>query len=172
MMSTLNTPNDPRNQVVNPMEEGIHRTIPLAAMILAFAIVAVYYGQLPDQIPIHWNGRGEIDGYGSKITAWVMPVINLGLYWFLGLISQSGYEWFNYPVRITEENAAEQHRIALTIVAIIRTISCLMFAYITYAMVRSAITESSVFNIWVMIAFMAVMFGGIIHYALKASRSK
>ncbi|MTB49831.1 DUF1648 domain-containing protein [Lewinella sp. W8] len=172
MMSTLNTPNDPRNQVANPMQEGIHRILPLAAMVLSFAIVATYYGDLPERIPIHWNGRGEIDGYGAKIIAWVLPVVNLGLFWLMGLIANSGYRWFNYPVRITEENAAEQHRIALLTVAVVRTVCCLMFAYITYAMVRSAVTGNNVFSTTVMISFLVLMFGGIIYYYLQAVQAK
>lgn len=172
MMSTLNTPNDPRNQVPNPMEEGIHRSLPLAAMILAFAMVALYYGDLPDRIPIHWNGRGEIDGYGDKIMVWILPAINLGLFWFMGLISKSGYQWFNYPVKVTEGNAAEQHRIALATVAVTRTICCLLFAYITYAMVRSAVTDTNVFSMPVMVAFLLALFGAIIYYTRRAFRVK
>ena len=103
---------------------------------------------------------------------WLLPVVNLALFWVMDMISNSGYQWFNYPVKITEENAAEQHRIALTTVALVRTICCLMFAYITYAMVRSAVTETNVFSLPVMVAFLVALFGGIIYYALKASRGK
>ena len=27
------------------------------------------YGRLPDEMPVHWNGAGEVDGYGSKAMA-------------------------------------------------------------------------------------------------------
>ena len=71
-MTTLNTPQDPRNTVDNPMGSGWYRTIPLAAIILGFVMVAGNYGALPDSIPIHFNGRGEVDGYGSKLMLWIL----------------------------------------------------------------------------------------------------
>ncbi len=35
----------------------------------AFVASAALYSRLPEQIPIHWNIRGEVDGYGSKSWA-------------------------------------------------------------------------------------------------------
>src|SRR5262249_45011942 len=46
------------------------------------AATAAVYPSLGDQIPTHWNIRGEIDGYGSKQLAFLMPVMMAG---FLGL---------------------------------------------------------------------------------------
>ena len=37
----------------------------LAPMILG----AVYYGRLPEEVPIHWNAAGEVDGYAPKTMA-------------------------------------------------------------------------------------------------------
>lgn len=46
-----------------------------ATWIIAFVIIggsfaasAYFYPQLPERVPIHWNWKGEIDGYGSKAT--------------------------------------------------------------------------------------------------------
>ena len=34
--------------------------------IAPFAILAFYYSQLPDVVPIHWNAAGEADGFADK----------------------------------------------------------------------------------------------------------
>lgn len=40
----------------------------------------VIYPQLPEQVPIHWNAAGEVDGYGSRFMgALGLPLMNLGL---------------------------------------------------------------------------------------------
>jgi uncharacterized membrane protein len=52
----------------------------LALVAAAFVASAVLYPRLPEQIPIHWNIHGEIDGYGSKHWAlFLTPGLMLGL---------------------------------------------------------------------------------------------
>jgi uncharacterized membrane protein len=49
-------------------------------ILAAAAYSAVLYPQLPNQIPIHWNARGQIDGWGSKdFGLFLMPGIMAGL---------------------------------------------------------------------------------------------
>jgi uncharacterized membrane protein len=58
--------------------------IVIAAM---FALAAWSWPQLPDRIPIHWNFRGEIDGYGSKgVGLLMLPFIVFLLYWLFRLV--------------------------------------------------------------------------------------
>ena len=52
--------------------------IVIAAM---FAVAAWAWPQVPDQIPIHWNIHGEVDGYGGKfIGLLLLPMIVAGIY--------------------------------------------------------------------------------------------
>jgi len=65
-------------------------TKPNVCWLIAVALVAAswaagvfLYPTLPARIPIHWNIRGQVDGYGSKDWAvFLMPAMMLG---FLGL---------------------------------------------------------------------------------------
>lgn len=58
--------------------------VSLVLIGLALAASAWLYPALPDQIPTHWNIRGEADGFGPKaIAAWILPVVALGLLAFL-----------------------------------------------------------------------------------------
>lgn len=54
----------------------------LAGGLLAAAIVyaLALYPQLPDSIPIHWNLRGQVDGWAEKrLAVWLMPSVMLAL---------------------------------------------------------------------------------------------
>ncbi len=61
--------------------------------------------QLPDQIPTHWNFKGEVDGYGSPF---VLPLLNVGVYLLLLFIplldpKRKNYEFFAnayYKIRL------------------------------------------------------------------------
>lgn len=37
--------------------------------LIPIIIAILFYRQLPEQIPIHWNAAGEIDGYANKLFA-------------------------------------------------------------------------------------------------------
>lgn len=39
----------------------------------AFGATLALYGQLPERMPMHWNAHGEIDRYGSRASAFMMP---------------------------------------------------------------------------------------------------
>lgn len=56
-------------------------TICLVAIILHVVIVAVFYSDLPDPVPTHWNAEGMVDGYTAKPWgAWLLPMITLGVF--------------------------------------------------------------------------------------------
>lgn len=55
------------------------------------------YPSLPEQIPIHWNIQGEVDGYGSKFSgAFFLPFLTLGLYVLLVLLPKIDPRQENY----------------------------------------------------------------------------
>lgn len=73
------------------------------ALVLTLGATAysiVLYPQLPDKMPIHWNIRGEIDGYGPKATGlFLMPgimVFLLGLWLILPGLSPQNFRVANF----------------------------------------------------------------------------
>ena len=40
------------------------------------AFLLLRWGGIPDQVPMHFNFKGEADGYGSKTALFLMPAIN------------------------------------------------------------------------------------------------
>jgi immunity protein, SdpI family len=56
----------------------------IAAM---FTAAAWAWPQLPERLPIHWNIRGEVDGWGNKFMGLLfLPLMVLGLYFLLLLL--------------------------------------------------------------------------------------
>jgi uncharacterized membrane protein len=53
-------------------------------LLLPAAFVAFHYGRLPEVIPVHFNAKGEADGFGKKATIWVlvgvMSAVSAGVY--------------------------------------------------------------------------------------------
>ncbi|MCB2359694.1 SdpI family protein [Clostridium estertheticum] len=53
----------------------------LFLIILGFALGVYFYPLLPTKVPIHWNFKGQVDGYGSRFFgAFGLAFINLAMY--------------------------------------------------------------------------------------------
>lgn len=56
-------------------------------LLLPFLVSWSVWDLLPDQLPIHFNMKGEADDWGPKwINAFLMPLLALGLYFFLLIV--------------------------------------------------------------------------------------
>jgi len=53
--------------------------ISLLFVLLPFLYLASVYGGLPDQIPIHFDWKGNPDGWGPKYLLWFLPTIGIPL---------------------------------------------------------------------------------------------
>ncbi|RYJ40672.1 putative integral membrane protein [Flavobacterium anhuiense] len=56
------------------------KELPLIGIVLIpFVYLATIWKSLPEIVPIHWNSRGEIDGWGNKLTLiailFMLPVL-------------------------------------------------------------------------------------------------
>ncbi len=70
-------------------------TIACILVIFTLTAAAWSYSTLPEQIPTHWNIRGEVDGYGGKWTLFAFPVLMvpmLVLFYFLPALSPREFE--------------------------------------------------------------------------------
>ena len=56
----------------------------LIILAVPFVLIAIFWNQIPDRVPIHWNYEGHADNFGSKavglfIVPWSISV--LPLFW-------------------------------------------------------------------------------------------
>ena len=52
-------------------KEGLN----LILVALPFIYLAYIYGELPAEVPMHWNASGEVDRMGSKAELWMIPFL-------------------------------------------------------------------------------------------------
>lgn len=64
------------------MGQQLRADWPAILLILASVVAGVLvYPHLPDQVPSHWNIKGEVDGYSSRFWgAYGLPLLNAGIY--------------------------------------------------------------------------------------------
>lgn len=61
--------------------------LPIVLIGISLGLASYLQTYFPPEVPVHWNIRGEIDGYAGRLFgAWFLPILSLGLYLlFLGL---------------------------------------------------------------------------------------
>ena len=70
--------------------EKFKKEIPfLAIALIPFVYLIYIWNRLPEKVPMHWNGAGEIDYYGDKKELLVMLFMLVGITYFVFLIIPS-----------------------------------------------------------------------------------
>lgn len=70
--------------------EKFKKEIPfLAIALIPFVYLIYIWNRLPDKVPMHWNGAGEIDRYGNKKELFLMLFMLVGITYFVFLIIPS-----------------------------------------------------------------------------------
>lgn len=147
--------------------EGLAATGLLLLLLLPIA----YYGDLPDSIPQHFNAAGEVDRYGSKASLWFLPGMGVFLYVLLTVLNRWPHI-FNYPVKITAENAEKQYRMATRLLRILKTVILFLFAVITWGVIRGAMGGDSSLGPAFLVLALGAVFGVLGWYMWMAFRNK
>ena len=142
---------------------------PLLAWLLplaALGYVALHYGSLPDRVPTHFDGRGQVNGWGPKATLWLLPGLGLGLQALLGFVTAHP-QWCNVPVTITDANRAAVYALCRALVTFLRVVLGVLFAVLSYATVQGARGALPAWFVGVLFASLAATLGGSVYYSLK-----
>ena len=71
--------------------------------LLPMLLGILTYSQLPNQIPIHWNVAGEIDGYASKaIFVFLLPILMSGVQLLCLFMMHADPKYKNYSAKMAK----------------------------------------------------------------------
>lgn len=138
-------------------------------LLVMWGLTVYFYAILPETIPIHFNGAGEIDNYGNKATIFLLPVISTFVYALLSILNNYPYI-FNYPVNITEENALYQYTLATRFIRLLNLCMVLLFLFIQCAFYYSATVKFP--GSFVVFAPIVLFTLPLIIYVVKATKVK
>jgi uncharacterized membrane protein len=75
----------------------------ITSLVILLPILAgvILWGQLPEQIPSHWNAAGEVDGWSSKaFSVFGLPLMMLAFQWICVLGTGADPKKANHPEKI------------------------------------------------------------------------
>lgn len=101
----------------------------LALLIGIWILAILSFSDLPESIPTHYKGAGEVDGFGERTNIFVLPIIGTILFIGLTLLNKNPHI-FNYPKTITDENALNQYSNATRMIRVLKLIIVFVFGLI------------------------------------------
>lgn len=145
----------------------------VTALTVFFIIfrTATVWPNLPGTIPVHFDASGNIDGWGGRGSVFLIPVLSVVLFGLLSLIAEYPHT-FNYPVTITEENAARQYRYARDLIIYMKMEVAICFGYIQDSILRAALNQVQGLGIWFLPLFLVLIFGTVGYYIYSSIKYK
>lgn len=151
--------------------EKVIEVLSAIGVLLIFLIVITSWESVPGRIPTHFGSSGLPDAWGGKGSLVFLPIVVLVLYLLLSIVSKYPHT-FNYPLKITEENARVQYQNARHLMAFLKTEITWSFTYIQWKTIQVAFGKAEgLGNIYLPI-LLIVIFGTIGVYLYKAKQYK
>lgn len=71
--------------------------------VLPMLVGIILWNKLPDQIPVHWNAAGEIDGWSSKpFAVFGIPLMMVAFQWICGLALSADPKRSNHGPKLVQ----------------------------------------------------------------------
>jgi len=140
-------------------------------IIAIWIMVLASYSKLPDTIPTHYNGEGQIDAYGGKESILILPFIGAVL--FIGLSALNKFpQVYNYPTNITEDNVLRQYTYATRMNRYLKSIVVLIFLVIAFEEIEDANRKSGGLGIWFLPILIVLILIPVIYFIAKSLKAK
>jgi len=136
--------------------------VPLVIIFFAVLYVVITYDQLPARVATHFNFRGIPDGYGSKLSITMLPII--GVLTVLGMILLNIFfimrpddpkKVFNLDPKqlaaLGNEKLEEMRIFMARAMYLITLLVTIMLSYGSWGSVRVALGLQSGLGIWMMV---------------------
>ncbi len=157
----------PRIKPVLTTTDRLVETIGWLVLLATWILILRNYAELPGSIPIHFDATGQPDAYGDKGNILIPPLIAVILYAGLTLLNKFPH-LFNYPVKITVDNAARQYRMATRMIRYLKLIVVLIFGILSMRTLQLATGNSEGLGRWLLPIILAVIFIPLIYYIIIA----
>ena len=136
--------------------------------ILAIWVLTITnHTNLPDIIPIHYNGSGQADGFGGKGNILTLPLVATVL--FIGLTILNKFpQVFNYPTNITTDNALIQYISATRMIRYLKLIIVVIFGLIALQTIRNVNGQTRGLGVWFLPLTLGLIFIPLTYFVIKS----
>lgn len=152
--------NNPKLKVKLTTFDYIVEIIGLIGIICLIVLPIYFFNDLPDKLPKHFNALGQPDSYSNKGMIWFLPMVTLLLYIGLTILNKFPHI-FNYPTKVTNENAERLYRTGTKMVRLLKIIMVLSFAYLNFRIIKVGLNKAAGIGGLFIPIFLILVFGTI-----------
>ncbi|MGB5204279.1 MAG: DUF1648 domain-containing protein [Eudoraea sp.] len=140
------------------------------SLITIWILTLMNYSNLPETIPTHYNGAGEVDGFGAKSNILALPIVASII--FLGLKIISKYPHiYNYPTTIRTKKPSEQYTNATKLLRYLNFIIVLIFGLIVLRTIQYSNGNADGLGVWFLPLTMGLIFVPVIYFVKKSIKT-
>jgi uncharacterized membrane protein len=152
------------------LTDKIMEMIGILVLVTFWFFTLTNYKQLPEIIPTHFGSGGIPDGFGSKWTILLLPIVGALFYIGLSIFSRYPHK-FNYSVTITEANAEKQYTIVTRMLRVMKIMLLLVFFVLDYKTIQIALSLPDLFGRWFLLLVFALVFVPIFYFLIQSSKN-
>jgi len=161
----------PRIKLKRTSFDWVLEFVAFAFLFILITLPLIYLKDLPGSIPVHFNASGQPDDYGSRSSLFLLPVTGIFMY-LLMTILEAFPHIYNFPVKITIENAPVQYRIATRLIRILKTVVLVLFSFISFQTIKTATGGAAGLGKAFLPVFLLLTFAPIIIYLIQSLNNR
>ncbi|KZE40341.1 hypothetical protein AV656_01035 [Bhargavaea cecembensis] len=167
----MKTNDRPKLDIPKGMFERLIDGAAIGALVwIVFYLVSVW-GILPEQIPAHFNGAGEVDRWGSRWELVMLPVI-AALLWVGMTFLEEHPEWHNYMTELNERNIEFQYWNSRMLLNVLKNLIVHAFVYLSYRTTQVALGEADYLGVMFLPIFLVLIFAPMIIFMIRSLRHR
>ena len=151
--------------------EKIADIIGISAFLLSLLYIVLNWFNLPAEVPVHFNGTGDVDRWGSKFQLLLLPAIGIVMFIMMHIIGKKPHI-HNYPDRLNETNVEAFYTTSRKFLNVMKNLINILFAYLTYEIILVAQEQAASFSMFGMIVIMIAIVVVIAVAMIKMARIK
>ncbi|MBP7270192.1 MAG: DUF1648 domain-containing protein [Bacteroidia bacterium] len=97
--------------------------------------------QAPETVPTHFDGSGSPNDFGSRWSLLILPAIGTFVFLVMTVIGRFPH-LFNYGLKITQDNAAFQYRLATRFLRVLKLSILVVLGLVVRLSIRAAAQSS------------------------------
>ena len=157
----------PRIKIEMTLTDRVIELIGWLALLTIWALTISSYSNLPDTIPTHYNGAGQIDGFGKKVNILILPLIATAFFVGLTILNKFPHI-FNYPTKINKDNALRQYTNITKMNRYLKLVFVIIFGLLAYKTIQNTDGLGS----WFLPLTIGLFFIPLTYFVVKAFRTK
>ena len=142
--------------------------VAFVTLMAAAGDVAMHWGMLPEQIPVHFGVSGEADGWGDRsMMLWLLAVSAAA--WILLTVAGKYQRLINIPMVLDRESPVVRGLLRSMEIAM-KVVVMVSLLWIVDLTMRTAVGEAKGLGVWFAPVFLGATIVPLVYYLVKLKR--